>query len=310
MRGPETLGAYKATRSALFGDLLANDLYTLGAFRSKDGLWRTDYTSTWVKSESGIVAPYVDTRHNEHLSELSLSIAEALGSQGVVAVAECTRWADNYAKYLNTLADRGAVVRTPHGILFADYYDASGKLKVHTSMNHALGEMNYLYDMYVRTADPRYVVLAERVRAGIDDTAPGWIRANHDLWYQRNVNGTFGGTDYPYVTYMDLLGARMRIFGIMGAIDPDIEMLLAEKADFLKARPDQMLAEAPQSQLRGSGLPQAMHSALLGAFSAPQAGQSLSMCGSLASAGRAIGTSASSSNPEPRTGVGDPISSG
>ena len=310
MRGGGTLSAYRATRSALFGDLLANDLYTLGALRSKDGLWRTDYTSTWVKAESGIVAPYVDTRHNEHLSELSLSIAEALGSQGVVAVAECTRWADNYAKYLNGLAARGAVVRTQHGILIGDYYDASGELKVHTSMNHALGGMNYLYDMYVRTADHRYVDLAEQVRAGIDDTAPGWIRRNHDLWYQRNVNGTFEGTDYPYVTYMDLLGARMRIFGIMGAIDPAIEMLLAEKAAFLKARPDRMLAEARPVQPRGSGLPQAIHSVLPGAFSAPHAGHSVSMCLALGSPGCKSGTCSASSSSDRCAGLGGSISSG
>lgn len=310
MRGSETLAAYRATRSALFGDMLVNDLYTLGAVRSPDGLWRTDYTSTWVKAESGIVAPYVDTRHNEHLSELSLSIAESLGSRGVIAVAECTKWADVYAAYLSGRAAAGAVVRTPHGMLFADYYDASGKLKVHTSLNHALGEMNYLYDMYLRTADYRYVDLAEQVRAGIDDTAPGWIRPNHDLYYQRNLNGTFSGTDYPVVTYMDLLGARMRIFGIMGEIDPAIEQLLASKAAFLGVRPDRLVADAGATQTPPSGSPQEMQWVLPGALSAPHAGQRFSMWIADVSPGRISATGASPFSSGIWSGAGGSIASG
>jgi hypothetical protein len=279
MRGGKTLAAYRATKSRLFGDLLANDLYTLGAFRSRDGLWRTDYTSTWVKGESGIVAPYVDTRHNEHLSQRSFSIAGALGSRGVIAVAECTKWADEYAKYLSGLEARGAVVRTEHGILFADYYDPTRKLKVHTSLNHALGEMNYLYDMYTRTADHRYVELAEQIRAGIDDTAHGWIRPNHDLYYQRNIDGTFSGTDYRVVTYLDLLGARMRIFAIMGAIDPAIESMVASKALYLGLNADRMLADADPPPTGDGHAPQPEYPAPPRAFAVvPQPGYGRSRC--------------------------------
>ena len=59
---------YLGTGSALFENLLLNDVYTLALIRSPDGLWRTNFTSMWVKAESGIHAPYVDTHHNDAIA--------------------------------------------------------------------------------------------------------------------------------------------------------------------------------------------------------------------------------------------------
>ncbi|MBB5149215.1 hypothetical protein HNR36_001603 [Ureibacillus thermosphaericus] len=34
----------------------------------KEGLWGTEYMSTWLKNNYGIHVPYIDTRHNENIA--------------------------------------------------------------------------------------------------------------------------------------------------------------------------------------------------------------------------------------------------
>ena len=241
-RAAATLPAYRTTASGLFEDLLVNDLYTLSLTRSGDGLWRTNYTSTWVKDESGITAPFVDTRNNEQLAEQFLAMTDTLCARGVSSVAPARGWSVPFASYLLGRAQVGAVSRTPHGAFFADYYDSGGTVRVHTSLNHALGEMNYLMKLHIETSNPVYLALATVIKSAVDDTGSGWVRPNSDLWYQRNTNGTYVGTDYVSVTYWDLINSQGLLRALTGSTDPVMQRLITAKAHFLGVTPPTVFA--------------------------------------------------------------------
>ena len=236
-RAAATVSAYRATASPLFEDLLTNDLYTLSLTRSADGLWRTNYTSQWVKAESGITAPFVDTRNNEQIALQSMAIADALATHGVTAAASARGWAPSYATFLYGRARAGAVARTAHGAFFGDYYDSRGTLRVHTSLNHALGEMNYLMTLYGQLPNPVYLAMAGQIKGALDDTGAGWIRPNSDLWYQRNLNRHFTGLDYKWVTYWDLLNTQHLFQSVLTLDDPVVAQLVAAKSKYLGITP-------------------------------------------------------------------------
>ena len=244
-RASATYSAYKATDAGIFEDLLVNNLYSLSLTRSSDGLWRTNYTSTWVKAESGITAPFIDTRNNEQLAMSFLQSTEALSAHGVNSANGARGWAGSFASYLLGRARAGAVARTAHGAFFGDYYDSRGTLRTHTSLNHALGEMNYLMTLYLETKDTAYLTGALRIKGAVDDTGTRWVRSNSDLWYQRNINGKYTGGDYVWVTYWDLLNSQRLFKIILGSSDPVFNQLITAKAHYLGVTPT--ISSAPSS---------------------------------------------------------------
>jgi hypothetical protein len=233
LRTDDIRRAYERTDSPFFRDLLLNEVYTLSLTRSTDGLWRTDYTSTWVKDESGITAPYIDTRHNEGIALAAPKIVNAFNTHGITYVNSIRGWASPFATFLARRAAAGGVIRTAHGYYFADYYDASGTAKCHASLNHTLGEMNYLLNQCDgNTASPLFAI-AMKMKAAVDDCGTRYIAPNKDLYYERTMNGRYKGTDYPTVTYMDLLNSQQLFTRLLGAPDPIFDKLIASKTEFL-----------------------------------------------------------------------------
>lgn len=233
MRADSLRAAYERTGAPLFEDLLLNNAYSLALIRPADGLWRTDYTSTWVKGESGIVAPYIDTRHNEGIALASTKIADALASHGQHAADSIRDWTPAYGQFLAGRAAASAVTTTTNGFYFADYYDASGVAKVHSSLNHSLGEMNYLLVQCGDSSATPLFDLAMKIKSAVDDSGEAWIAPNGDLWYQRDLNGAFEGIDYPTVTYFDLLNSQTLLERLAGGRDPILDELIASKSHYL-----------------------------------------------------------------------------
>jgi hypothetical protein len=233
MRADDLRDAYGRTGAPIFEDLLYNNEYSLALIRSADGLWRTDYTSTWVKAESRIVAPYVDTRHNEGIALASTDIADSLVKHGQLAADPIRLWATPYSAFLTGRAAASAVTTTTNGFYFADYYDAGGVDKEHSSLNHSLGEMNYLLVQCGDSSSTPLFDLAMKIRSAVDDSGKAWIAPNADLWYQRNLNGTFEGTDYHTVTYFDLLNSQSLLEHLTGQRDATFDVLIASKRHFL-----------------------------------------------------------------------------
>jgi len=100
-------------------------------------------------------------------------------------------------------------IPTQSGILVEDYSHPDGNLPTHISLNHQLAEILFLYE----TRDPTAIETAEQMLRGIEDTVQYWIRADKNLHYACYPNGTFGGVDYPYLTYNDLLALNTYLGG-------------------------------------------------------------------------------------------------
>jgi len=232
-RGGVLRVAYGRSGAPLLEDLLLNDVYTLGLLRSADGLWRTNYTSTWVKNESGISAPYVDTRLNECIALESPATADVLDARGNHSVDAIRAWTPAYGSFLTAEAAQGAVIPTLSGFYFADYYDTAPLAKVHASLNHTLGEMNYLLTQCGDSSATPMFDLAMKVKAAVDDSGTAWIAPDGDLFYQRNLDGTFEGADYRTLTLGDLLNSQRLFEKLIGARDPIFDQLIDSKRTFL-----------------------------------------------------------------------------
>jgi hypothetical protein len=105
--------------------------------------------------------------------------------------------------------------------------------------------MNYLMKLHIETSNPTYLALATVIKSAVDDTGSRWIRSNSDLWYQRNTNGAYTGTDYVTVTYWDLINSQGLLKSLTGSTDPAMQGLITAKAHFLGVTPP--TAFAPMS---------------------------------------------------------------
>mgnify|MGYP001182013335 CR=1 FL=1 len=224
------LEQYTETRERYFYDLLINAVAVL--YRQRDpatGLWWTEYTSTWLKKRYGIVAPYLDTRHNEAVGKFLAQTGRVLDLAGLEQVDVA------YGNFLVQQARKGLVIRTaPDGYLIVDYVVPGQDIKTHASLNHVLGEMNYLIELYRATGKSEYLSIAYAIRRGVEALGDRWIRENGDLWYQVNPDLTFEGTDYVLVTLYDLLVAQRNWQSVEEGPSPMFEQLIRSKVRYLQ----------------------------------------------------------------------------
>ncbi|TKC17008.1 hypothetical protein [Robertmurraya kyonggiensis] len=146
MQDDPALEHYNSTKERYFYNLIINSVNNLMNFQDKEErLWRTEYTSTWLKSEYGIQAPYTDTRHNEKVSVFLKDISNTLGIKELKDVNLV------YADFLVSQVGIGNIIDIDEGYLITDYYSPTQKKPTHVSLNHALGEMYFLIDAYKQT---------------------------------------------------------------------------------------------------------------------------------------------------------------
>ena len=191
---------YLESDETFFYNMLINSVNNLINFRASDKeLWETEYTSTWLKKDYGIIAPYTDTRHNEKVALFLTEVGKKLG------IEEIEDSFLLYAEFLSEQQEIGNVIETENGYYIADYYSDQQEKKTHVSLNHALGEMNFLLETYKETAEEKYLNTALAIKVGVEETGLDWINpSNGDLWYQINGDYTFEGEDYPTLTLDDL----------------------------------------------------------------------------------------------------------
>ncbi|KZN99970.1 hypothetical protein [Pseudobacillus badius] len=197
----EAIDRYFKYGDRYFYDLMVQSAANLLEYRQqqKSTVWKTEYTSTWLKQKYEITSPYLDTRHNELIALYLYRIGKEFDKK------ELTGALTDYADYLLNLIKIDNIVHTPKGYLPADYYSAhQGKQFIHTSLNHALGEANLLIDAYKATGQKKYLLAARQIRLGVESLGTKWIRPNGDLWYQVNRDLTFDGNDYEQLTLDDL----------------------------------------------------------------------------------------------------------
>lgn len=181
-------------------NMIVNSLNDLLLFKGDAAIWQTEYTSTWLKKDYGIQAPYTDTRHNENIA-LFLSEAGKLLKNEEVANSDVI-----YADFLADQQRIDNILRTENGYYILDYYSSHQTKKTHVSLNHALGEMNFLFKMYQKTAVDKYKTTALAIKAAFEDTNTAWLNdSNGDFWYQINGDGTLVGKDYDTLTLEDII---------------------------------------------------------------------------------------------------------
>ncbi len=160
-------------------------------------------TSGWLKCDYGVDAGYYDTRFNTDIAHALL----ALGNE--MKIGKFTDCAMSYAAFLSNHATNHAVY-TEQGILVNDYCHSNARHQpTHTSLNHQLAEILFLFE----TQDYFCIQVANAMLRGIEDTTESWIRDDGNLHYARYPDGSFGGVDYPYLTYNDLLALNRYLGG-------------------------------------------------------------------------------------------------
>lgn len=225
----KALNYYETTHERYYYDLLLNSVANLFIFQGDNkGLWETEYTSTWLKKDYGIQAPYTDTRHNENVALFLKKTGDMLD------IKELKNSTIIYADFLVNQTKNGNIIEVPEGgYLVTDYYSPQQTKKTHTSLNHALGEMNFLLESYQQTKEESYLDVARNMRRGIENIGEKWLRENGDVWYQVNGDFTFDGIDYPLLTLGDLLKSQQSWEAVGEKRSDMFDQLIRSKAQYL-----------------------------------------------------------------------------
>ena len=189
---------YGAPQVRAARDLAVAGLDTMLLQQTDGGWFPTLPESQWLQGDYGIGGGFYDTRFNTELVLLYDKAAEWFPCRTFDAAMD--RYFDfflDYAAGHHTATDGG-------GWLVADYFHPDGGLPTHTSLNHQLSEILCLYHFAGRLERPELARLAGRMLRAVEDTEARWRKSDGSLHYARYPDGTFGGVDYPYLTYNDL----------------------------------------------------------------------------------------------------------
>lgn len=193
------------------------------------GYWPTEPQSTWLAEDYGFGHDFYDTRFNTDVARYLLESFHAYGEDKALDSAR------HYADFLCNFAQKSSYRSKNGGYLVPDYRDSSGEYQTHTSLNHLLAEMNFLYEMYLTTGNGEYKETAEKLRQAVKDTRDEWIKESGELWYSRLPNGDYGFEDYPTLTLNDLRQSQKLIAQIYDQSDSDLARLITSKEAYNRA---------------------------------------------------------------------------
>ncbi|OZM57036.1 hypothetical protein CIB95_09710 [Lottiidibacillus patelloidae] len=221
--------ANEETKARFFEDINWNSFVQLELIRENDGLWYSNYTSTWLEGKYGIPTYYVDTRHNDNIFREQMRRANVLG------IDEYNENYKIYADFLIEKLEEGQTINTENGMFLVDYFSDYGHSMTHTSLNHGLSLMNYFYYSYQKSGDEKYLEAGDKLLNALIDTGDRWIdEKDGSLFYQINQDKSFQSKDYKLVTYYDLLYTRKLLLEIKGSSVPIVEKLIDVKVKYLK----------------------------------------------------------------------------
>ena len=210
------------SKSAIFS------LYNHTAQSNLDGgIWLTNYTSTWLSKDYGIKAYYIDTRYNETIGYFLLNLYE---------VTENDKYLKSfliYADFIVELWETESYTVNNNKIL-PDYFSANHSINTHSSFNHQLALINYLFKAYELINDEKYYSTSKEMLNGLLGFNDDWIRENGDIWYQVNYKGEFSGNDYPIVTLDDMLYTFEYLYKFDEEINTQLAKLISSKMKYLQ----------------------------------------------------------------------------
>lgn len=199
---------YEKTHERFFIDMISNAILQAYMYQqNENNVFFTPYTSTWLKKDTGITAPYIDTRLNETFIHMLGDIAKYTEFNGKIEPLK------EYVDFLiNKQEDGTMIYQKGEGVFFPDYFkDNLGKMP-HASLNHQLGTASLFYKAYIKYEETMYLEMFDRIIEFIEATKENWInKENGDLYYGLKMHKgelEYYGNDYVYVTLLDLLNTQ------------------------------------------------------------------------------------------------------
>lgn len=212
-----------------FYDMIVNAVLQTKMYQKQDtGVYYTPFTSTWLKKDTGITAPYIDTRLNETYN---------LMLEDLYKITNNDLFKDGINDYLNYLVKQKNIYLSENGMVFPDYFKDGLKEKTHASLNHQLGIANLAYKQYKKECNEDYKELFVGIYNFIKDTTQSWIKENGDLYYGitlKDNDWNFYGNDYIYVTLIDLLRLQINIIDFWGRKSDEVTKLVNSKIQYLQ----------------------------------------------------------------------------
>ena len=206
-----------------------SSMYSLITSQNNTGYWPTRPQSNWLAQDYGFGHDFYDTRFNTDAALYLMKAFQIYGEDNALAAAR------RYAGFLCGFARESAYRSKNGGYLVPDYRDSSGEHRTHTSLNHLLAEMNFLYEMFLTTGDADYQETATKMLQAVKDTRDEWIKESGELWYARLPNGDYGFEDYPTLTLNDLRQSQKIITKVSGDEDSDLARLITSKETYNRA---------------------------------------------------------------------------
>ncbi len=211
-------------------NMMLNAIIQAKLYRKNDNnVFYTEYTSSWLKKQSNIYAPYIDTRLNETFY-LQIVDFNKLYNKNIDISNE------NYLNFLvKYYKDNKILYSKSDGIFFPDYFKNDSDFLSHTSLNHQLGIMGLLRNS--SEINEEFKMLYEKMFEFLEETYIEWVnKENNDLFYSlkvENGNYVYSGKDYIYVTLIDLLIVQENYLSKNGETNEKINYLIKSKMKFL-----------------------------------------------------------------------------
>ena len=225
---------YKQTNERFFSDMMENAILQAFLYQKNENyVFFTPYTSTWLKDDTGITAPYIDTRLNETFTNM---MEDFLPYSSLKELIDPLK---NYIDFLyNKFLERKEIYLLNEGVFFPDYFKENLNKLTHASLNHQLGTSTLFYKAYKQYKDEKYLYVFRSIIKFIENTNAKWINnETGDLYYGlklENNEYSFYGKDYVYVTLIDLLNVQSNYIDVEGKENFTLKQLTKKKIDYLK----------------------------------------------------------------------------
>lgn len=224
-----------SSNERFYNDIIVNTiLQTYMYKKNKEEVFFTDYTSTWIKKEADIVAPYFDVNLNISVADFLRQFKQysPFGNKLNPVKGIC----DYICEYLSS---NGEVYKLGDGVMFPSYFGTSNLSISNTTLSHQLGIARILLEGYMIYKDENYISVAEKIFEFLKNSKEMWInKENGDLFhylrYGENKTLEFYGNDYIYNTLYELLCLQSVYKRVnCDSINTDIEFLIDKKIGYL-----------------------------------------------------------------------------
>ena len=198
--------------------------------QNTEGYWATGPRSLWLEKDFDIKENFYDTRFNTDFATCLIFAYKNYNDK--LFLNSVLKYGEFFIRHANS----HHYTTDNDGWLVEDYAGGDDALRTHTSLNHQLAEINFLYEMHNMTGAQKYKDLADKMLKGIEDTKPEWIKEDKNLNYAVMYNGTANTmVDYPYLTYNDLYMTKEILYKYYNTSSEAVEELMKNKKEWMDA---------------------------------------------------------------------------